>query len=642
MPRKPALVRVAEGARHHTHVKRAFVGIAFFVLLLAFPGTASAHAVLVGTTPEGWEVVDTSPKAVTLRFNEPVDAALADVRLIGPRGDEISGLGRVEHPAGQPSVLSVAIPNTLANGTHTVAYQVVSADSHPVQGAFTFSVGAVSGGVAPHALSAASSGSLLSIVYGVFRWVSYAALALLVGTAFFSTACWPGGGTRTGVRRLLWSGWIALAVSTVGILVIYSPYATGRPVSSAFSLLGPTLASRLGVMMLIRLALLGLVAAASVSFLRRLPEPPAPTPAPIRHSALAGARSGGPARSVPGAPPAAESRESTSDKVGSAAGWRRRIPAAAVVTSGVVLGLTWSLADHAATGTLVPLALIADAAHLTAMSVWLGGLVVLAAVMLGSGDVLGMRVAVPRFSRTALICVCVLVVSGLFQAWRQIDSVKALTGTTYGTLLLVKTGMVVLVTGCAWPARRWVRTHYGFRVVSVSEKRRARRGPPPDELRRFRHAVVAETVLAVVVLGVTSALVSVEPANAQRTRQATAARPPAITGPVNVVLPFAAGGTNGSGQLAVTVLPGRVGPNEIHLSVLDTRFQPHDVPEVRAELRLPERNLGPLTVDLDYDGAGHYITQSASIPMPGQWELAVTIRTSETDQAVLRVPVGAR
>jgi copper transport protein len=623
MPRKPALVVIA-----------------FFVLLFAFPGTASAHAVLVGTTPEGWQVVDTSPKAVTLRFNEPVDAALADVRLLGPRGDEIAGIGRPEHPAGQPSELSVAIPNTLANGTHTVAYQVVSADSHPVQGAFTFSVGAASGGAAPNALPAASSGGSLSIVYAIFRWVTYAALALLVGTAFFATVCWPGGGTRTGVRRLLQAGWMALVVSTLGILVIYSPYATGRPLSSALSLLGPTLASRLGVMLLIRLALLGLVAAASVSFLRRLPDPPAPMPAPARRPALAGARAGGSARSVPSLPPAPE--ESVSDNVPSEGGWRGRLPGAAVITFGMLLGFTWSLADHAATGPLVPLALIADAAHLTAMSVWIGGLVVLAAIMLRSGDVLGMRAAVPRFSRTALICVCVLVATGLFQAWRQTRTLEALTGTTYGRLLLVKTGMVALVTGFAWLARRWVRTHYGFRVVSVSDKRRARRGPPPAELRRFRQAVAAETVLAVVVLGVTSALVSVEPANAQLTREATAARPPAVTGPVNVVVPFAAGGVNGSGQLGVTVLPGKVGPNQVHLSILDAQFQPRDVAEVRAELRLPERNLGPLTVSLDYDGAGHYIAENASLPMPGRWELSVTVRTSETDQAVVRIPVGAR
>ena len=333
---------------------------------------------------------------------------------------------------------------------------------------------------------------------------------------------------------------------------------------------------------------------------------------------------------------------STSDKLPGASEWKSRMPALAVIAFGMLLGFTWSLADHAATGPLVPLALITDAAHLTAMSAWLGGLAVLGGVMLRSGDVLGMRVAVPRFSRTALICVCVLVATGVFQAWREIGTLKALTGTAYGTLLLVKTGLVALITAFAWSARRWVRTHYGFRVVSVSDKRRARRGPPPAELSRFRRAVTAETVVAVLVLGVTSALVSVEPADAQLTREATAARPPAITGPVNVVLPFAAGGANGSGQLAVTVLPGKVGPNEIHLSVLDAQNQPRDVPEVRAELRLPERNLGATPGDPGIRRRGSLHRPERFPAHARSVELGITVRTSETDQAVVRVPVGAR
>jgi copper transport protein len=45
---------------------------------------------------------------------------------------------------------------------------------------------------------------------------------------------------------------------------------------------------------------------------------------------------------------------------------------------------------------------------------------------------------------------------------------------------------------------------------------------------------------------------------------------------------------------------------------------------------------------LAYGGQGHYIASNAVLTMPGEWELTLAVRTSEVDQAVLRVPVGAR
>jgi copper transport protein len=608
--------------------------------LLASPAPASAHAILVGTTPESWQVLDSSPHEVTLRFNEPVDAGLAEIRLIGPHGDDVQGIGRPEHPGGAAESISVALPNALANGTHTVAYRVVSADSHPVQGAFTFSVGEASGGAAPVAFTTPGDWTV-SIVYGVLRWVGFAALALLIGTAFFTAQCWPGGGTRAGVRRLLRGSWGTLLGVTICMLLVYNPYATGGSLADAIDpqRIGATLASRMGVMLLVRLALLTIAAAGLSLFLRHVREPQqrAAQAEAARQPAMAAASAGhGPANGAlrqEGAPPERTLRRESA----------RWAPGTAVLGFGAALSLTWSLANHAAAGGQIVLALIADVAHLMAMCVWLGGLAVLTAVLLRSGDALGMRLAVPRFSRLALICVGVLAITGIFQAWRQVGTLSALSGTTYGTLLLAKVGLVALLIGLGWFARKWARRHYGFPVVTVTDKRRARRGPPQDEIQRFRRSVAVEAGLAALVLGVTAVLVSVEPAAAQVARESATSQAPAYTGPVSVVLPFdAGGGEAGRGRLAATVLPGKVGPNEIHLSVVDVQMAPKDVPEVRADLRLPDKGLGPIPVALQYFGTGHYIASGATLPMPGQWELAVTIRTSETNQAVARIPVGAR
>ncbi|MGW4059867.1 copper resistance CopC/CopD family protein [Amycolatopsis sp. NPDC004747] len=562
------------------------------LLLVLVPGTASAHAVLLATTPGNWQVVDASPHEISLRFNEPVDVGLAEIRLLGPRGDAVEGLPRPTHPGEQRDVVTVAVPNALATGTHTVTYRVVSADSHPVQGAFSFSVGQPTRTSDAVATPASGGGDgLTATAYGVVRWTGYAGLAVLLGAAFLAALRRPGGESPAGDRRLLWLGWSTLVSATVLGFLAYGPYAAGRPLSALgdLALLGSTLGSRMGLVLAVRLVLLAAVAV----WLARWPLVPRN---PWWH--------GG-----------------------------------AVLAGGVALAMTWSLANHSAAGAHVGFALVADTVHLTAMSVWIGGLVALLVLLRRPGDAEALGQAVPRFSRVAAVCVAVLVVTGTFEAWRQVGTPSALIGTTYGTILLGKLALVAVLVALGGLARRWARRHYGEPVTTVLQRKRARRGPPEPEVRRFRRAVGCEAAVAVVVLGFTAALVSVEPAQAQVAREQAAPKIPAYTGPVSTVRPFTAGGT--TGQLGIDVSPGRIGPNEMHLTVLDAQSRPHEVAELRAELRLPDRGVGPLPVKVAYAGLGHYVA-GASIAVPGQWELAVVVRTSEVDQATIRVPLGVR
>jgi copper transport protein len=546
--------------------------------MIAFAGQASAHATLIATTPAGFQVLDTAPREISLRFSETVDDSLAEVRLLDQRGAGVGGVSRPVRPDGRPDTVSVAVPANLADGTYTVTYRVVSADSHPVSGAFAFSVGAVTGGIARNAEPAEVSG-VVSVLAGFARWLAYAGLALLVGTAFFVAACWPGGEMARGVRRLLWTGWTALVAATVATLLLYEP--------------GAALGSRLGTVLAIRVGLLGLVAIALVRLRRRAP-------------------------------------------FGSYDRYRRR--GVAVLVAGAALATTWELANHNATGTQVAVALPVGVIHLLAVAVWLGGLPVLLGVLLRSGDVDGMRIAVPRFSRIALVCVAVLVVTGTYQAWRAVGGPAALFDTTYGLVLVAKLGLVGVLLLLGAFARHWVRRQ----IVTVTDKRRIRKGPERREISRFRRLVAVEVVLAAAAFGATSVLVNTEPAAAEMDRIRAEAELPARTGPVQTVLPFDAGGPLGTGRLAVLVTPGAVGPNEIHLAVFDENGAAKQVPELRAELRLPAKGIAPIPVDLRRLGGDHAIGLNVPITMPGRWELAVTVRTSETDQTVVRVPVGAR
>lgn len=567
----------------------AVVGVGW----LSSPVPAAAHAVLLSSTPGNWQVLDRAPELVTLEFSEPVDAGLAEVRLIGPDGADVGGISAPEHPDDDASSIVVDLPAELADGTHTVTYRVISADSHPASGAVTFSVRMITGDSASAAAEHAEATGPVAIGFGAAQWVGFAGLALLVGTAFFVAACWPGGSGQRAVSRLFWGGWLALTASTVVGLLLYGPYVAGTSFADVAdpALLGTTLSSRLGWVLLARLALLTVVAAAVLVW-RRRDEPVAD---------------------------------------------RGRLPAAVVIGTGLLLATTWSLANHGAADELSLVSVPSDAIHLTAMGIWLGGLVVLLGVLLRSGDVNAMRAAVPRFSRVALVCVGVLIVTGTVQAWRQVGTPAALVTTAYGQILLGKLGLVAGLVGLGVLARQWVRRHYEFAITSTADKRRARRGPGASQLARMRRTVLLEVSLAAAVLAVSATLVGIEPARATVTRERAASEP--AGGPVNVAVPFEAGGV--AGRVAVSVEPGAVGRNEIHIVVIDTAGAPLPVAEVTAEFSLPDRSVGPLPVKLGAFGPGHYIAPAATLPMPGAWQLAVTVRTTDVDQDVLRIPVGA-
>jgi copper transport protein len=74
--------------------------------------------------------------------------------------------------------------------------------------------------------------------------------------------------------------------------------------------------------------------------------------------------------------------------------------------------------------------------------------------------------------------------------------------------------------------------------------------------------------------------------------------------------------------------------NELHLYLLNPRdgSQFTRAKEVDVTETMPARGIGPLHSTIEAAGPGHYIVPSALMNVPGEWEVAVTVRTSEFDQ----------
>ncbi|MFI2285989.1 copper resistance CopC/CopD family protein [Streptomyces niveus] len=624
-------------------------------LLGALAGTASAHAALTGSDPKDGAVVDVAPREVTLTFSEQIAMGDDSIRVLDPSSKRVDVAKMRDLSQGGTVRYAVGLKPGLPDGTYTVAWQAVSADSHPVSGAFTFSVGAPSATTAT-VPGQEAGGGLVGTLYDTVRYISYAGFILLVGGAAFVLACWQRGASVRPLQRLVVGGWVTLTAATLVLLLLRTPYTGSGKLGDMFDLggLSDVLDTKTGAALVSRLLLLGaaalFIAVLFGAYAKRVTEAEA---------------------------------ESERDGEGNAEAGKAKADLAfglglggTVVAAGIAG--TWALSEHASTGIQTGLAMPLDVLHLLAVAAWLGGLVSLLVALHRVPDL--ERAAVRRFSRIAFTSVVVLAVTGVYQSWRQVGSWDAWTDTSYGQLLLVKIGLIAVLLGAAWFSRRWTgllgedakTAEAGAEVdagVDVAEEtaeedaaeagtaadperaaqlarqrtalataRKKRDRDADTERSGLRRSVLIEACVALVVLAVTTALTGTEPGRTQEkevSRTGTGAAAPAPARPVNLTERFDTGGTKGKGTLRLTIDPASPGTNLMHVWIDGPDGKPMDVPEVKVAYTLKSQQIGPLPVVPERLAAGHWSAGNVQIPMPGDWHLQVTVRTSDIDQTTI-------
>ncbi|MGH3985407.1 MAG: copper resistance CopC family protein [Pseudonocardiaceae bacterium] len=129
--------------------------------LLAGAGPAVAHNELIGSDPPDGATVATSPAQVRLTFDLPLKPGFSIVTVTGPHSSQ----WQAGPPAEAGAVVSAPVRALGPAGQYTIAYQVLSADGHPVRGAVHFTLTTPGSGTAaapPASSGTAESGTAVS------------------------------------------------------------------------------------------------------------------------------------------------------------------------------------------------------------------------------------------------------------------------------------------------------------------------------------------------------------------------------------------------------------------------------------------------------------------------------------------------
>ncbi len=585
--------------------------LAVALVLLALPAAAQGHATVTETSPSQGTALKSQPRQVVFRFSENVETRFGAVRVFDREGRRVDTGGTT-----QPTAASAAtkLERGVAEGPYTATYQVVSADSHPVAGGFTFTVGR-SGGQSAAAVASLiddeGPGAVAHTGFDVVKGAAYGATALLAGGAIFLWLAWLPAIRRVAGAQARWrDASIAVAgrVRTIGLatagagvalslagILLQGAEAGGTSLGDALamSVVHDVLATGFGAAWAARLA--GFTALGLVLWLpparRRVP---ALQPASVGATGLALSRAPRPVSAM-----------------------------AAVAVAALVV--TPAFAGHANATDPRALMLLTDAGHVAAMSAWVGGVAFLALAVPAATRLLEpgertrlLAAVVARFSTIALVAVAVLVATGVLQSVVHLQSFGDLLSTGYGRAILIKSGLVVVLVAAGAANRR--RTLPRLRRLAAGDE------APGAAGLSLRRVIRGELALMAVAIGVTAALVGYAP-------PATSASGPASLS------------TNlGPARLELTVAPARAGVNEIHLYLFDRRSgAQYDRPkELNVSARLPEKRIGPLELRPRKTGPGHYTIPAATLAPVGEWQLNVDALVSEFDQYSAKVEVPIR
>lgn len=466
------------------------------MLLIAVPRVAFAHAHLVRSAPAAGAHLQTSPSEIQLWFNEAAEASMTRITVSGPDGAR-AVISPVASDASNPLLLTAAITSPLPAGEYTVSWRTIAKDDgHPAHGSFKFVVeGAAAAAAGPIGATGTSSAAPIppasaeqsaatssatsseqgmdveAPAYVIARWLNFAAIIVVIGVVAFYALIIPRVIARDGsdliasfaARATRGAASLGLAAGVAAVIAAILRLFAERMVIGMGVGMTTVLQSFWGRVWLLQLGI-AVIACIALSLAR------------------------------------------FSERIS-----YRNMAWVAAVVAALALGASPALSGHAiAAPEHRNLSVALDALHVLAAGGWLGGLFVL--VVIGvpaavashgeakpAGGISLLARLVNGFSPFALLFAGIVAATGAVAAWLRIGSFALLFHSAYGTVLLIKLGLVILVL--AGGAFNWLRMRDAL----------SRRETEQSASVVFRRSAWMELAAGMLVIAATAVLVAVQP-----------------------------------------------------------------------------------------------------------------------------------
>ena len=286
-----------------------------------------------------------------------------------------------------------------------------------------------------------------------------------------------------------------------------------------------------------------------------------------------------------------------------------------VLAIAVLIGPAWTGHAGATPGLAGEFPLAADALHLLAAGIWLGGLpplaILLAAAWRGKEPrwATVTAIAVQRFSLLGVISVSALLASGIANSWYEVGTLNNLFATSYGQLVLIKIALFAAMIGLACLNRFYL------------TPRLANAGM----VRRLYHTSLAETGLGFAAVAVVGFLGTMAPAS--HTHHDAAIPEGAAFVHIH----------SNAGMADVTIMPGRVGTARATIRLWNDDFEPLAAERLTFTLTPPGDQ--PITWPAALAQDGSWQVDVIALSQAGHWKAAIDARLDAKRRLTLDAPI---
>jgi copper transport protein len=632
------------------------VAIAFSILLiLLIPGVPKsyAHAFVIKSDPSPSQSLSIPPSKVDVYFSEPVDLRYSKLIVLDANGKQVDNKD-IQNINNDQTSLTVTLPPGLKDGVYTISTKVLSqVDGHVTDNAFVFGIGespvlpisSKNGGSANPA-----SSSQLYIPEAIARFPALVGQVMIVGAVFATLWLWRPISkiswlkdsfqqTRNRIDRNL-----IILIIIGSIILVSSDFAIIYVQANSINVgIGEAIATKFGNVWIVRSILsLILLAISLFIYTRRLKK--------------------------------SNDLLSTSKK-----------QVISILAIGIMTLVTTSLIGHgAANGQTLPIT--TDFIHNLAASVWIGGVIYLAFIVVpilrrstsleDHVKVSLLSLLIPRFSTIPVVILGIIVVTGPLLLYILESNIALTLASVYGKILIVKLSLAATMIGIG-AYNQMIIYRQAYNNVSVlatrttksssssssssssvnnsnayrgsnnilRKVRRSLQRNHPNEnnsnlsqtsyiLSRFSKSTKAEAIVGIALVAAVAVLVNTglpgnEFQNQLRQQSAAATILPSTLGAATnqqqgfISTKFLeADNSSSSSRAILSIDPFTPGNNIFKISYLDSNKKPLDIRSVQLKYTQTENGIGPIKVDAQKVSKGVF-SASAAFGIPGPWNLQI-------------------